>query len=185
MVFNKRAEWDSKSKAFSKFGTRKRLLDPNEEVLGEAVSLIVNSYQEPLTKIFKDKRYERTVCFFEFFGPSSFAGIHKTGEPHQVVLFDIDVYKKGLLQPREFLKLVEGKVSIPGVLYEGKANSLFVDQVKTSTLPGMTFEGVVCKGLPIKNGYPPLMFKVKSEVWIEKVKSLYPNADKEMLEDLL
>src|SRR5690348_2974395 len=92
---NIRAEWDRK-KGFCKFGSRHQLIDNTHLFLGEAPDLVRQKYEKQLTDVFKKERFESAVCFFEFSGPSSFAGTHNKEEKHDVVLFDIDVYKKGL-----------------------------------------------------------------------------------------
>jgi len=165
---NIRAEW-SKKKGFYKFGSRTRLLGADEKPLGEAISLLLNKYSK-LEKVFSDKRYESVVCFFEFFGDNSQFGIH-IDEPHDVVLFDIAPYKKGILEPKEFINLVEGVVDYSPVIYTGNANQQLIDQVKSSTLPGMAFEGIVCKSKNDKKTKQPIMFKIKSEAWYDKLRA--------------
>lgn len=164
---NIRAEWTRKN-GFNKFGTRRRLLDPNEEMLGEAVPLFMETYNDDLNRIFRKERFDKATVFFEFVGENSFAGYH-ADEVHTVTLFDIHKYKQGLLTARDFLKLVEGKVPIAPVLYEGKANEEFIRSVREATLEGMTFEGVICKG-GLDNRRRPLAFKIKSDAWLEKLK---------------
>lgn len=177
---NIRAEWTRKN-GFSKFGTRRRLLDANEQPLGEAVGLFMNTQAEELDAIFRKQKFEKATAFFEFYGENSFAGFHEQ-EQHQVTLFDVHVFKKGILEPRLFLKLFEDKVATPEVLYEGKASQQFIEQVRNSTLPGMTFEGVVCKG-GLDNRRRVITFKVKSEAWLQKLKFKYADQP-EMFEKL-
>jgi len=177
---NIRAEWSKKHKGFVKFGSRKVLIDETHEQLGKSINLIKTKYEKDLTDIFKKERYEEVVCFFEFFGPNSFAGMHDPNDTLDVLLFDLDVYKYGLLPPREFIKLT-GKIDTPSVLYEGRPTQEFIKSVYDSTLENMPLEGVVCKGLPIKNGYPPLMFKLKSKIWLDKVKEKYKDNWEELI----
>lgn len=164
---NIRAEWTRKT-GFSKFGTRRRLLDPNEEMLGEAVPLFMETYNEDLNRIFRKERFDKATVFFEFVGENSFAGYH-ADEVHTVTLFDIHKFKQGLLPARDFLKLVGGKVPTAPVLYEGKANEEFIRSVRSATLEGMTFEGVICKG-GLDNRRRPISFKIKNDAWLEKLK---------------
>jgi hypothetical protein len=168
---NIRAEWSRKN-GFTKFGTRTRLLDPNEKTFGEAIELFNNTHADILSEIFTKAKMQKATAFLEFYGESSFAGFHNENESHKVSLFDIHVYKTGMLTAKEFLKLVEGKVEIPNILYQGKVNSDFVAKVKNSELEGMTFEGVVCKG-GLDNRRRPIMFKVKSQAWLDKLKNKY------------
>jgi len=167
---NIRAEWSRKN-GFTKFGTRRRLLDPNEKPFGEAIEIIRNKYEEQLTAIFQKQRYERATAFFEFYGEKSFAGFHED-ETHTVTLFDLHVYKKGILPAKDFLKLFEDKVEIPKILFEGIPTKDFVEAVKTSTLDGMTFEGAVCKG-GLDNRRRPITFKVKSYAWLDRLKNKF------------
>jgi hypothetical protein len=168
---NLRAEWSPK-RGFYKFGTRKRLLDENDTHLGKGVVLFKEIYAPKMPKIFARQRWHQSVvCFFEFHGPHSFAGQHRRKDNHTVTLFDVAVHKKGLLPPKEFMNLFI-HLGIPKVLYRGKANQDFVRSVRESTLPHMTLEGVVCKAPnpKKKKSGKPIMFKVKSQAWLDKLK---------------
>ena len=180
---NMRVKWQPK-KGFCLYGSRTQLIDETHPVGAAAIRLFQKKYSEPLNDLFKKNKFEEVVCFFEFFGPSSFAGVHDLNElGHDVSLFDINVHKKGFLHPKEFYKLTNGVVDVVPLLYQGNITEDFVKSVKDSTLEGMPFEGVVCKGSPLKNGYPPYMCKIKSNAWIDKVKSLYTDPAK--LKELL
>ena len=173
---NIRAEWNPK-KGFYKFGSRNQLIDDTHKPLGRAIPLIKEKYEEDLTMVFKEQKWREVVCFFEFFGPNSFAGYHDLDDTHSVVLFDVDVYKNGLLEPRQFIKLF-GHLDTPKVLYEGKANATFYEKVRTSNLNEMTFEGVVCKGANDKKTHMPIMFKIKSRAWLDRLKQHCGKDDK-------
>lgn len=166
---NIRAEYNRKT-GFSKFGSRNVLLGDDHPFLGGAIAKFREKYERDLTDLFKKERLEQVVCFFEYFGARSFAGFHEADDPHEVKLFDLDIYKRGLIPPRDFYDLV-GHLDVAPILYEGHPNDPFVQSVKNSTLEGMPLEGVICKGLPLKRGYPPVMFKVKSIAWIERLKA--------------
>ena len=161
---NIRAEWTPK-RGFDKFGARKRLLDPNEEPLGEAVRLI-NEQTDELGKRLKKLRVEKATLYFEFYGDNSFAGQHED-EDHQVVLFDVDIFKKGLMPPKDFIKFTEGLI-VPELVYHGNPNQDFVQSVKSGSCPDVTFEGVVCKSATPKGLVK--MFKIKSDAWLVKLK---------------
>lgn len=164
---NIRAEWTRKS-GFAKFGTRRRLLDENEPVLGEAVTLFNEKYADDLNRIFRKERYEKATAFFEFAGPSSFAGFHED-EKHDITLIDVHKFKQGILPPRDFLKVFAGKVDTAPMLYHGNPNSEFLKSVRERTLEGMTFEGVVCKG-GLDSRKRLIVFKVKSHDWLARLK---------------
>jgi hypothetical protein len=177
---NVRAEW-SRKRGFYKFGTRKRLLSEGERFFGKVPGLVQEDFSDELEKIFRKKRWDRAVCFFEFYGPNSFAGWHDEKDEHTLSLFDVVPDKKGILEPREFVKTF-GHLNIAELLYRGNPNSEFIDSVRNRTLPGMTFEGVVCKGKYISPGRP-LMFKIKSHDWYKVLRDKC-NGDKKLYEEL-
>ena len=177
---NVRAEW-SKKRGFYKFGTRKRLFDESDSIFGKAKNLIMAN-EEEVTKICKKERWQNIICFFEFYGPNSFAGLHEPKDEHQVTLFDVSVHKKGFLEPKVFLDIFD-LLNIPSMLYHGKANQDFQQEVKEGILNNMTFEGVVCKGKYISPGMP-LMFKIKNKHWVSEVKERHKD-NKKLLKEML
>jgi hypothetical protein len=164
---NIRAEWTPKT-GFNKFGSRKRLLGSDQDLLMNAQSLILDKYADDLSRIFKKNRWQKVTAFFEFYGPSSFAGQHDPSESQDVTLLDVNPLKQSILPPREFLKLFGG-LDIPNVLYYGNLNQELVESVKSSTLEGMTFEGVVAKQ-STRKGHLPKMVKIKSDAWLSRLK---------------
>lgn len=175
-----RSEW-SKKRGFYKFGTRTQLIDENDSLWGEIPKIIVGKYEKDLHDIFVANRWEKVICFFEFWGKNSFAGRHQK-EPHDVTLFDVSVHKKGILLPQDYLKLF-GNLDMAKMLYYGNANSELVEKVKNRQLEGMTFEGVVCKG-PMQYPGLPLMFKIKSLEWLNKLKN-FCNGDEMLYKQLI
>lgn len=176
---NIRAEW-SRKKGFWKFGTRRRLLDNSDPMLGDAPILIKEKYEDDLSEAFYKNKWGRVLCFFEYWGENSFAGNHED-EEHTVTLIDINPYKKGILPPSEFLKVTAG-LELPAWLYRGRVTADFIRKVRNSELEFMTFEGVVCKGVKRKQ---LIMFKIKSRAWIEAVKNRFSedgNAINELLD---
>lgn len=167
---NVRATWFKKH-GFYKFGSRHVLLDEHDKQnkLFPAPQLIRDTYGHEIATIFKDLRVDNATLFFEFLGPQSFAGNHVDGDDFSVTLFDVDIYKKGLMMPDDFLDHF-GHLKIPSLLHHGKINWEFANQVYESKLPGMTFEGVVCKAKHPKKTPQPVMFKIKSIAWLEKLK---------------
>lgn len=137
-----RAEY-SKKRGFYKFAKRSGLIGPDEPILGESISLI-QQQADTIIPIFQKAKWENVVCFFEFYGPNSFAGLHED-EPHQITLFDVNVFKRGILPTDEFYSLFQETRIIPALLYIGKINSDLKHSVRNGSLEGMTFEGVVCK----------------------------------------
>jgi len=159
---NIRAEWNKKQ-GFYKFGSRNQLIDETSD-LGGSISLIKEKYEEDLSRIFVKQKWASIVCFFEYYGPNSFAG-HHIDKDLTITLIDVNPYKEGILQPAKFIELFK-YVDTPKVLFEGHITTDFVDKVKSSNMKGMTFEGCVCKGTE-KNRI--IMFKIKSNAWLEKL----------------
>lgn len=162
---NIRAEW-SRKRGFYKYGTRKRLLAPDESPLGGAIELINDEYGVELSDRLKEERAESAVCYFEFFGENSFAGFHEEHDNFKVVLFDISIHKRGFLPPREFMDFAWG-LETPKLVYQGNANQPFVRAIREGTYHEVTFEGVVCKYVDRKQ---VKMFKVKSQAWLDRLK---------------
>jgi hypothetical protein len=170
---NIRAEWNKK-RGFYKFGTRQFLLDRNHPILGESVDLIIDKYGKQLDQIFNEQKYQSAIAFFEFHGPNSFAGYHQK-EQHDVTLFDVAPYKKGILMPADFLKLFGG-LDHAKLLYRGACTPEFIQKVRLGTLDSMTFEGVICKA-PNGKTPMPLMFKIKNRAWVEKLRTICKNEE--------
>lgn len=178
---NIRAEWNSK-RGFYKFGTRNQLMDEKTTPWGQAIPLIREKYEGDLTKVFKEQGWKDTMCFFEYWGPSSFAGTHNFEEKLDVTLIDVNPYKQGILFPADFIRLF-GHLDLPKVCYEGYVSTELFDKVKQSTMPGMTYEGVVCKGANDKLTKMPIMFKIKSQVWLDRLKE-YCKGDENLFQRL-
>src|SRR3990172_6453491 len=163
-----RSEWSPKQK-FYKFGSRTRLLGEDQPFINEAKELFINKYENYLDEVLSKNRWERVVIFSEFFGPNSFAGTHQE-EKHDIVIFDVNIYKKGFLPPKDFINYF-GHLDVAKLLYHGPCDHEFVESVKGSTLDGMGFEGVVAKAKNPNNKIGlPIMFKIKSNAWLEKLK---------------
>lgn len=166
---NIRAEWNTK-KGFYKYGTKNQLIDSSTKPWGKAIELLNDKYGNDLSMVFKEQKWRDVICFFELWGPNSFAGNHNFEEELTVTLFDANPHKMGILEPREFLRFF-GHLDHAPVLYEGRVSVELFDKVKQSTLPGMTFEGVVCKGPSQNNAQMPIMFKIKSKAWLDKLRA--------------
>lgn len=163
---NTRAEWNAK-RGFYKFGARSRLVDDSDPLLGRMPGVFLEKYGQDLDKLFRKKGWSHVVAFCEFWGPNSFAGQHDPDEQQTVTLIDLAVDKRGILPPSQFIQVAHFVEDIAECLYwNGKANKVFESEVRNRELPGMTFEGVVCKA---KGQYPgrPVMFKIKSNAWIQ------------------
>lgn len=176
---NIRAEWNNK-KGFYKFGSRTQLLSEQQTLLYPSIELIREKYEEEISRMFRNMGHDRGICFFEYFGPNSFAGFHEDSpKDMDAVLIDVNPYKKGILEAEEFLEVTEG-MEIPTVLHRGSLDEAFVDSVKDGTLSGMTLEGVVVKAIGKKHN---AMAKIKSRKWLDMLKE-YCNNDPKLFNRL-
>lgn len=170
---NFRAEWGVK-RGWYKFGTRNVMVDKNTPIYNEAIDIFLNKYGDDLDKVFRNeyKRTENFVVFAEFFGQNSFAGKHVEGEPKDIILFDVNKYKKGMLGPDEFIKNF-GHLDIPKIIYQGTYDDDLINDVKSNKYN--LGEGVVCKGTmkTKKEGEQIWMSKIKCSSWLDKVKLMY------------
>ena len=171
---NIRVEW-SKKKGFHKFGTRKRLLDPNDEMLGKACTLI----DENLADVFIKQQWQDITAYFEYHGKNSFAGRHNPNDEHRLTLIDVNVYKRGFVSPKDFYKMFRG-FDVAELLYHGIIDQPFINVVENGELEGMTFEGVVCKYSQKK---VHKMFKLKNRAWLKKLRE-FCGEDQEMFNRL-
>ena len=179
---NLRFEWQQKA-GWCKFGTRHRTISPSDPEYGQAIGLFLNKYGDGVEKVIKtDKQFRgvrEVVCFCEYFGPHSFGGQHDplnpviamTGVTHNspmdVVLFDVNLHKKGLLSPRAFLNSL-GHLPIAQVIYEGNLTPEFVSDVREGKYP--VVEGIVCKG---GEGHKLWFRKVKTLSYLEELKKRF------------
>ena len=170
---NIRAEW-TKKRGWHKFGSRKVLIDRSSELGREAINTFLSTYSEDLAKVFTDNKLFRNcqnvTVFCEFFGENSFAGQHNPNDEKEIVLLDVNIHKKGIMLPRDFVKTF-GHLKIPEVIYEGIFNLTFIHDVINGRYP--VEEGIVAKGiLPNKKSQHSLwMAKVKTAKWINKLKN--------------
>ncbi len=181
---NIRAEWTRKN-GFWKFGKRNHLVGQDDPLLGSAQQLFLDKYGDDLDKIFRKERWDKAISFFEFFGPESFAGNHGENDRKDVVLFDVAANKKGFMPPREFNKTF-GHLHLPNLVHIGHVNHEFADTILNGTCPGVTDEGVMCKGYEKGRGkYGGLvMFKIKSRSWQDRARQFY-RGNEQALKDAL
>lgn len=174
---NLRSEW-SKRQGFYKLGARHTHLSDEWR---EQAGALIDFQAEPMIRIFRKFQWDRATVFFELYGERSFAGIFPKNSTKSIALFDVAGPNNLLLDPREFYKLFYEVVQTPKLLLRGNFNKEIEAEVRKGTLPEMTFEGIVAKGPAIEKEGPPVMFKSKSEAWLEKVRGLYGDKAKDYL----
>jgi hypothetical protein len=131
----------------------------------------MEKYSAPLDKIFREDILFRGVdgitVYGEFFGENSFAGQHDWNEEHDVVIFDMFVYKKDFVKMGDFVNLFE-HLGIPKIVFKGILDEGAVEDIVTNYYD--LKEGVVFKGVIDKKVW---MAKVKTQHWLDKVRALY------------
>ena len=164
---------------FNKFGTRRQIIGPGDEQWGEAINIFMNKYSTGLDKIFRDNKQYRNAkkitTFLEFYGENSFAGWHDPKEKGNMnlTLFDVDVYQKSFVKPKDFVKQFS-HLGIPEIIFQGQYNKMLVDDVKNNVY-GLK-EGVVVKGIMLtkRKGIENVwMVKIKTNEWLQKVKGIF------------
>lgn len=169
---NIRLEWNKK-RGWYKFGTRKNMISESDPNFGDAIPIFLEKYSDDLEKIFKSKysNYQSVVVFGEYLGENSFAGQHLDSDKKDIVLFDVNLYKKGFIEPQEFVDNF-GHLHIPKLIYNSYFDEDFIKSVKNNEF-NLT-EGVICKGIQKTKGENLIwMTKIKTNDWLQKVKSLY------------
>jgi hypothetical protein len=115
-------------------------------------------------------RYHDVECvtiFTEFLGPNSFAGLHKSDDPKELILFDVQVEPFGMIGPEQFAADF-GHLPIAKVVYRGKLTGKFCDDVRQGKYD--VNEGVVCKG---GMGSDTWMVKIKTYAYLERLKRAF------------
>jgi hypothetical protein len=173
---NLRFEWNPKS-GWYKFGTRRQLFHPTDPVYGSAVEIFLRKYGDGLIKVIREnsayRKVDGLIAYAEFFGPHSFAGKHdaeflgvESNDPKDVVLFDININKKGFVSPEKFVEHF-GHLHIPEVVYRGPFDRDFTESIRNNTLGVPLVEGVVAKG---GEGHKLWMRKVKTLAYLKELK---------------
>ena len=179
---NLRFEWNPKT-GWAKYGTRWRLFDHTDTDFGCAVEIFHRQYANDIEHIFrKNKDYhgiQRATVYCEFYGPSSIGGWHDPNEAKQLMLLDVDVYKRGLIAPREFIKNFSHLESAR-IIYEGNFGKQLVEDVRNDKYP--VKEGIVAKGWHKNKQW---MVKVKTKSWLIEIREKSKNnpALRQVLED--
>lgn len=171
---NLRFEWTRK-RGWWKTRTRERLLDRTDQDLGAAIDIFERTHAEPLARFAHDQKWDPFVAFVEFYGPSSFAGLHRKDEEKKVALIDLCVHKEGIIRPSDFLNVVN-KTGVHAPRYLGfcKWNRTFLDEVSAGAIPEISFEGVVGK---LKHHHDDLiLWKAKTDAWRDAVKNKFETA---------
>lgn len=171
--------WDSELGWYA-FGTRRDRFDLDEmgitdfnaahPGLEEAASIFMRDFANSLSTIFHnnpDYHCPEITVFTEFFGASSFAGMHKKEDSKQLVLFDVQT-DKGIIEPEKFVKDFK-ELNIAKVVYRGKLTGKFIDDVREGKYS--VAEGVICKGG--KSSEDLWMVKIKTNAYMKRLQEVF------------
>jgi hypothetical protein len=140
--------------------------------LRECVDVFHARHAGAVEAVFRDNPYYQPFAalklFTEFFGPGSFAGLHKTEDPKNLVAFDVWAEPFGMIGPVRFVADFAG-VGIARVVYEGRLTGQFAEDVRRGKY-GVA-EGVVCKGGT--GGAEVWMAKIKTYAYLERLKRAF------------
>jgi len=165
---NLRWEWNPKT-GWDKFGTRKHLFDASDLQFNQAIPIFLDTMADEILYHTKQivKNPHRITAFTEFFGPNSFAGSHVQEDPKELRLFDVFLFKKGFVPPKQFVQVYGSMDQAAEIVYEGSLNKKFIDDIRTGKGGYDVFEGVICKG-------SDFMVKIKTDKYFERLRNKYP-----------
>jgi hypothetical protein len=161
------------------------MFDASDPEYGPAIEIFEKKYAEPLAKAIVDfsdfKKPQEAIAFMEYFGPHSFAGWHdpkalrnigidcEHNDPKDVVVFDVNIHKRGLVGPRNFRRAF-GHLPVSEIVWEGFFTEDFVEDVREGNV--VKGEGVVVKG---GDGFDHTlwMLKIKTNAYIEELKKRF------------
>ncbi len=174
-------DWD-RDFGFHAFGTRRdafnlttdgvaRFIAAHPNLVG-CVYIFQATFVAEVDRMLRDhptyRDFPSAKVFTEFVGPNSFAGLHRAGDPMQLVLIDVMVEPFGMIGPHQFVADF-GPLPSARVLYTGRLTGKFAEEVRTGKYD--VAEGVVCKG---GTGGPDFwMVKIKTYAYLEKLKKAF------------
>lgn len=178
---NMRCEWSNK-RGWYKFGTRTCLIDHTNPIFGPACELFKQKYGDDLAKVFKTSKLFRgvqsVIVFAEYFGSKSFAGMHFPDDlSRDIVLFDVNPHKKGMLGPKEFLDEF-GHLKVAELVFQGNMGPQLIENVRKELIPIESKyeiktevpEGMIVKG---GTGHKIWMAKIKTERYRAELRKRY------------
>ena len=192
-------KFSTKTKEFGPFGSRKRLVDESDDQFGETVKFFKNSnIPNELIRLVNENSgkkglfngVQEITFFFEWYGENSFAGVHMEGDEMHLTLIDVDIKKKGYIEPKPFYEIFGNNefIEIPELIYRGKLTDSFVESIKNNdwTEPNCQYptvkEGVVCRRSTIMKGQRMPKVKFKTMWWITELHKKYTEDECKELE---
>lgn len=142
----------------------------NHAGLPDAADVFLRTLARPLEQVFRrnpDYSFPEITVFTEYFGPNSFAGLHKADDEKQLVLFDVET-ASGIVPPERFVSDFS-ELNIARVIYRGKLTGKFTTDVREGRYD--VAEGVVCKGGTTSDKL--WMAKIKTNAYMSRLKQAF------------
>jgi len=189
------ARYSPKHKDFVMYGSKTQNIDETSEQFGDAVRYFESKIAIPVRNIIRANSgkgdvfnsVEEITVFCEWFGENSFSGFHVEGDELRLSLIDLFLKKRGYIEPKPYYNMFKENIEIPELIYRGKLTKEFIDSIVNNdwTDPNCQYptvkEGVVCKRSTLMKGQRMPKCKVKTNWWVNKLKSKYPNNFNELL----
>jgi hypothetical protein len=170
---NFRAEWNKK-RGWYKFGSRNDLVDSTNPYWKPVIELFMDTAGKNYNSILTGYNVTRCIAFFEYWGPNSFAGVHKEGDSMGFTLIDIKVDKKGFTRPGVYTSYLDKSDPVicnyTQELIETVNNYVWGEGQTEPIHRVCTFEGVVGKRM---EGNQLIMVKVKTNAWKQRVRDRF------------
>lgn len=190
------AKFSPKQKTFTMFGSKTQNVDETSEQFGDAVRFFKNNMSETIVDIikFNSKKgdifngAQEITTFFEWYGENSFSGVHVPGDKMNLALIDINIHKKGYIEPKLYYKMFHGieSIELPELIYKGKLTQEFILSIQNNNwtedncLYPTVKEGVVAKRSTLMRGQRRPQVKIKTSWWVNELTSRYPDRWKEL-----
>lgn len=192
-------KYNPRKKVFDAFGSKKRMVDENDEQFGDTVKYFKNSnIPDTLIEIVKENSgkkglfsgIDEITFYFEWFGEHSFAGRHDPSDELKLYLIDIFLKKKGYIEPKQYYEIFcnDERLDTPELIYKGILTNDFVKEIwdndwtKEGCKYPMVKEGVVCRMSHLMKGQRLPKVKFKTKWWIDRLHELYTEEECKELE---
>lgn len=179
-------KFNPKKSEFDTFGSRKRMVDENDEQFGNTVRYFKSSnIPQVLTNLVKKNKgkggifagIDEITFYFEWYGEHSFAGFHDPNDEMHLALIDVFIKKKGYIEPKPFYDIfcTNKEIETPELIYKGVLTKEFINSIWENdwTKPDceypMVKEGVVCRSSSLLKGQRMPKVKFKTKWWINKL----------------
>lgn len=192
-------KYNPRKNVFDSFGSKKRMVDENDEQFGSAVRYFKEScIPETLSKLVKENSgkkglfsgIDEITFYFEWYGEHSFAGRHEPSDILKLYLIDLFLKKKGYIEPKPYYDIFcENEIiDTPELIYKGVLTNEFVNEIwendwtKEGCKYPMVKEGVVCRSSHLLKGQRMPKVKFKTKWWIDRLHELYTEEECKELE---